>query len=408
MGRQSDLDRNPRHVVSTKLARILGNPWCERILMEMASRSEMSASQFVKEVGGDLATIARCFVRLANEDLIEFVAFAPSGAKLFRLVHRAHIDTATWEGLSDADRRGFSGSILDSYTARIGEAVISGTFDAELDRHLSWTPVSLDGVGLSQLNDVLDGVLDSLPVLEAESSRRLAVSEAAAIPITLGLASFRIPEIPDEDRRLLRPLADRHVPTNARPDAMDMRVLTAAASKWRSRILMEISTRPLSPSRFCRDVGGSMSNISRCFNQLAEWRLIELAEKRTGGRRRGSVEKMYRQLASAHLSTKTWERLPWQIRSKFSESILDSYLARFAEAFDAGTFDQDADRHFSWAPANLDRSAWKTLVRRLDEVLDLLPGLEREALSRIADGSRIPVIVGLSAFRSPGRKMERA
>ncbi len=166
---------------------------------------------------------------------------------------------------------------------------------------------------------------------------------------------------------------------------------------------MELNARPLSPSQFVEEIGGSMTHISRCFRQLAEWGYAEVIEERKGGRHGGGVERVYRNTQRAYIDTATWETLPRFLRNEFSNSILGSYLARITEAIKAGTFDLETDRHLSWAPVNLDRIAWNQIIESLDEVLDWLPELEAEAAERMQMTAEepIPTTIGLAAFRSP-------
>jgi hypothetical protein len=177
----------------------------------------------------------------------------------------------------------------------------------------------------------------------------------------------------------------------------------ALANPWRSRILMELSSRPLSPSQFVEEVGGELTNISRCFRQLAEWDFVEVVETRSGGRRRGGVEHVYRSIQRAYVDTETWKDMPRFLRDDFSGNILASYFARISAALDAGTFDAEVDRHLSWDGVALDRQAWLELGAHLDEVLESLPGLEAESARRMAESGEepIPTTVGLAAFRSP-------
>ena len=132
---------------------------------------------------------------------------------------------------------------------------------------------------------------------------------------------------------------------------------------------------------------------------------IEVIDERPGGRHGGGVERIYRNTQQAFFSTEEWKQLPPVLRSEFSNAILGSYLARITEAIRAGTFDAETDRHLSWIPILLDRAAWAKVASQLDEILDWLPELERESLSRTkADlASLIPTTVGLASFRSPIR-----
>jgi DNA-binding HxlR family transcriptional regulator len=184
--------------------------------------------------------------------------------------------------------------------------------------------------------------------------------------------------------------------------AFDPRMAKALSNKWRSRILFELSSRPLSPSQFVEEFGGSMTHVSRCFRELAEWGLVEIVEERKGGRRGGGVERIYRGLRRPFFDTASWESLPLIVRQEMSQSFLNAYMERVTEAIDAGTFDAEDDRHFSWKPVLLDRPAWTELSQTLDGVLEWLPELEGESLQRTeSPDDLIPAIVGLASFRMP-------
>jgi DNA-binding transcriptional ArsR family regulator len=394
--------------IGPRMAGALTDPWRSRILMELSGRP-MSPSQFVHQVGGDLTHISRCFRQLATWNYLEVIEERPGrrrGASIehvYRAIQRAHFDTTTWEGLPRFQRDVVSNSILGSYFRRVTEAITAGTFDQEVDRHLSWDGAVLDRRAWSELGTELDRILDWLPTLEAATVERTQGSEEE-IPATVGLAAFRSPQPAAVMLTAPRRRAEPSEPRRPRSrQLISIELAKAMRNRWRSRILMELNARPLSPSQFIEEVGGSPSHVSRCFRQLAEWGYIEVIEERPGGRRGGGVELVYRNTRRAHFDTETWAGLPPLLRSEFSNSILGSYLARITEAIHAGTFDAEPDRHLSWIPVTLDRQAWSTVSTRLDKVLEWLPALEAESLKRNRGPleALIPTTVGLASFRSP-------
>lgn len=395
-------------VISAKMAKALSDVWRSRILMELSVRP-LSPSQFVEEVGGEISEIGRCFRQLAAWDYIEVVDIRTGQGQrqggvehVYRSIQRAHFDTSVWEGLPGPHRAAFSGSILESYFARITEAITAGTFDDELDRHLSWDVVPLDRLAWNQLGTRLDQILYWLPVLAAEAARRMARSGEKPIPTTAGLAAFRSPIASQlaMPPRIHDQLAS--VP-EVSPFVISAKMAKAVANKWRSRILMELRVRPMSATQFVNEIGGGQRNINRCFQQLAEWDYIEVVDILTGGRRRSAKEKIYALKQRAHFDTRTWEDLPRFLRDEFSASILHSYFARIAEAIEAGTFDAELDRHLSWDGVALDRIAWSQLTVAADEALYWLPTLEEEAAERMTESGEEPILttVGLAVFRSP-------
>jgi hypothetical protein len=122
--------------VSSKMARALADTWRIRILAELSVR-RLSPSQFVAEIGGELTDIARCFRQLEEWGYVTLIEERPGrrgGAAIehvYEGVGKAHFSTATWETVPRSDRDAVSRSILDSYFARIAEAVRAGTFDED-------------------------------------------------------------------------------------------------------------------------------------------------------------------------------------------------------------------------------------------------------------------------------------
>lgn len=395
--------------ISAQMARALADAWRSRILMELSTRA-LSPSQFVDQVGGELTHISRCFRQLAKWGYLEVAEERPGRRRgaavehVYRSIQRAHFDTATWEGMPRFHRDVVSDSILGSYFSRVGEAIEKGTFDDELDRHLSWDGVVLDRPAWQQLATRLDRTLARIPDLEAQATKRLSPGEGESILTTIGLASFRSPQPPEvmlkSPRRHPEPLRSSDAPS---PFVISPNMARALSNRWRSRILMELNARPLSPSQFVEEIGGSMTHISRCFRQLAEWGYAEVVAERKGGRHGGGVERIYRNTQRAYIDTPTWATLPRFLRNEFSSSILGSYLARINEAIREGTFDLETDRHLSWVSVALDRAAWNEIIKMLDDILNCLPELEAEAAQRMKStpGESIPTTVGLAAFRSP-------
>lgn len=392
--------------ISPRMARALADRWRLRILEELSVRP-LSPSQFVERVGGELAVIGRCFRQLADWGYIEILETKRGGNRrggvehVYRRIQRALFTTEVWEQLPQDYREESTGSGLESYIARISEAIEAGTFDDELDRHLSWEGYLLDRIAWTQLVTRLDEILFGLPDLALEAAKRMAITGEAAIPTTVGLSAFRSPT---EMTGHLPRAGDGQSPQPvATPLVINAKTAKALANEWRSLILMELRVRPLSATQFLKEFGGDKSWINRCFRQLAEWDYIELIDVKTGGKRRGGKEKIYRLKQRAFFDTETWRLLPRFLRDECTAAFLHSFFARVDEAIAAGTFDADVDRHFSWDGVALDRLAWTEVMDRLDEVLAWVPELEKAAVERIGKTGEppIPTTVGLAGFRSP-------
>jgi DNA-binding transcriptional ArsR family regulator len=185
--------------------------------------------------------------------------------------------------------------------------------------------------------------------------------------------------------------------------ATDPGLVRTLANPWRARILGELYLQPMSPSQFVEQIGGEISTISRHFRALADWGYIEVIDEKSGGKRRGGVEHIYRTTQRDLLDTEAWSTLSLAARETRTRGTVAFLFRRISEAVDAGTFDAEIDRHLSWDAVNLDRQAWEELGVRLDELLAWLPELAAESAQRMAESGEepIPSTVGLTAFRSP-------
>ena len=389
------------------MARAVADPWRLRILAEVSVKP-LSPSQFVEEFGGELTQVSRCFRQLAEWGYVEVVEERPDRRRgaavehVYRAIRRAYFGPSAWEDVPPDERTAASLSVLDAYQERIRAAIEAGTFDQEVDRHLSWDAVALDRSAWTEVGVQLDRVLDSLAEHEIASNRRLAASGGEPIPTTVGLAAFRSPEPPSV---ILRGANRRRAETDINfgfSQTINPTLTKALSNKWRSRIFAEVSVRPLSPSQFVEEFGGSMSHVSRCFRELAKWGFIEIVEERKGGRRGGGVERIYLSTQRPHFDAPAWESFPLLVRDEISRFFLANYFGRVADAIKAGTFDADTDRHLSWKPIIVDRDAWTKISESLDEILDELPRLEVESVERTDDlDSLIATTVGLASFRCP-------
>jgi DNA-binding transcriptional ArsR family regulator len=194
------------------------------------------------------------------------------------------------------------------------------------------------------------------------------------------------------------------------PGSAGSKLIRTLANPWRARILGELYARPMSPSQFVNEMGGEISTISRHFRQLADWGYLEVVDEKSGGRRRGGVEHVYRAMQRNQLDSEAEAQLPRDVREERSRYAITSLFRRFTEAVDAGTFDSLPERHLSWDAVSLDRQAWKEVTDRLDALLASLPQLETEAAQRMKESGEdsIYATIGLAAFPSPTGSKLRA
>jgi hypothetical protein len=180
------------------LATAVGNPWRFRIL-EAASLEDVSPSSFIRDYGGEISNISRHFRQLAKWGYLQEVERKSGGSRrggvehVYRSVHRAHLDTPSSRGLSKLLREDISETILAAYLTEVRAALDAGTFDADVDRHLSWMAIELNEECFQELGGWLDDLLARLPALQEKAREQMKESGERPIDATVGLTSFRVP-----------------------------------------------------------------------------------------------------------------------------------------------------------------------------------------------------------------------
>jgi DNA-binding transcriptional ArsR family regulator len=194
------------------LATALGNPWRFRIVAA-AFAAPLSPSQFVRRYGGEISNVSRHFRNLAEWGYLEKVKTVTGGEHrganmtIYRATGGAYLDMPASKDLPEMFRRGISDRILETFFERVSVSLETGTFDAEVERHLSWDVGEFDAEAFRQLSSWLDEVLARLPALRREAKRRMEESGEEPIPTTVGLFSFRSPSVPASDD--VDPIADQ-------------------------------------------------------------------------------------------------------------------------------------------------------------------------------------------------------
>ena len=389
-----------------KLASALTDPLRGRILVELEART-LSPSQFTREEGDDINRVSRCFRQLERCGYAEVVEERPGRQRgksiehVYGRISMNHFDSWTWPEDPRIERILSSFPAFEAYFTRIIEAVEAETFDQETDRHLSWDIRALDETARSQIAERLGQIEAWLPRLEVESARRGQEATREVIPATVGLFAFPCPQSPEEV--LYRRRGAKLTTAEGQPFELSPEMANAMANRWRGRILLELVAKPMSPSEFIARVGGDTSYVARCFRDLADWGLIELIETRTGGRRRGGVERVYRSAQGFHCKMPVWQTLPQLLRIELSSCVVAGYVDRLDEAIDADIPQNEPVPSLVCRPAVFDRAAWHSVNRELDTILDWTPQLERESVERAGPDRRglSATALGMACFRSP-------
>jgi predicted transcriptional regulator len=365
----------------------------------------LSAARFFKKHGGgSSARVDRHFKKLAKHDWLRLVRVVKPGAgrkggeeHIYRATELAVFDDETWALLPYSLKAFFSWRSVTQLAERIREAMEAGTFDAQPNRHLSWTPFAVDQLGWERVVEAVNALFASL--FEEQEDAKLRMQESGAEPLvaTVGLLAF-------ESATPRRTTAVRDLVTPRRECGMPFaeRLARVFADELALTILTELNIRTMSVRSFQAQFGGSERKIRRLFKRLEEAGWIERVAEKTGGRRRGSREQFYRATGLAIFDNKTWKEVPLEAKHAHSWTTAMQLLEQVRKAVDAGTLDSRDDRHLTWSLLRLDKEGWDKIAAACDELFACALKERDMAADRLAESGDSPIMMTLAvaAFES--------
>jgi hypothetical protein len=179
---------------------MLRHPLRVRIL-EVANARDISPVQFLREDlsppgGYGLSHISHHFSELEKGGCLRVIKLIPrrgSVEHIYRGLARAFFSDEDWEGMTVAERRKVSKTMLQGLMARADGAILADTFDKRADRHLSWIAMPLDEQGWTELTELQAETLSRADEIRVEAGERLAATGEEGFPATFGALAFESP-----------------------------------------------------------------------------------------------------------------------------------------------------------------------------------------------------------------------
>lgn len=217
--REHAKSRRPRGIESKrgsggsdkKRFEVLHHPWRVRVL-EVLSERDMSCAQVVdegwipdlaeldrNEAISKLAYHFRLLRRVGAIEVVEENARRGSTELICRGLARAYFSTEEWAKLPQETRRDISRTVLQGLMARAEGALLHDTFDQRFDRHLVWSPMTLDDQGWSEMAALMDGMAEAAAQINREAEERLNQSGEEPIRSTWGQLHIESPPPPRRD-----------------------------------------------------------------------------------------------------------------------------------------------------------------------------------------------------------------
>jgi hypothetical protein len=182
------------------------------------------------------------------------------------------------------------------------------------------------------------------------------------------------------------------------------RMARVLVAPLRTRIMIAASVRPMSSTMFQEEHGGgAISRINDNFKELARYGWLVPVETRTGGRRRGGIERLYRAVQVPAFDSNTWPALPRAMRELYSWGAYTTLVEEAEGALVAGTMEARSDRRLTCLPCFADRLAWDRILERADGLFGFILEELTRADSRLAISTErpIPATAALAVFESP-------
>jgi len=190
----------PTPFFPVQLAKVLADPEALQILAQLNVR-EMSPKQFHDEFGGaSLASIGRRFKKLARGGWLKLVREERGGKRrgatehFYRAIGPAILDTDDWSKLPNSLKATLTWKTFEQLRERVQQAMGAGTFDARVDRHLSWTPLLLDQRGWETVLAAVNTLFHTVLIEARSAEQRMVETGEEPIEATIALAAFESPK----------------------------------------------------------------------------------------------------------------------------------------------------------------------------------------------------------------------
>jgi DNA-binding transcriptional ArsR family regulator len=169
-----------RDITDPSLAKALAHPLRTRILSALEDRTA-SPSQLAEELGAPLGVVSYHVRRLAALRFLKLVKRVPRRGAVehyYTAVAGPTITDAAWGSTPEIAKQAMISTVLANIGRRAADAASTGGFD-DAQAHISRSPMVLDQRGWAAVARELNGVLERLEAIEAESADRLAREDHA-------------------------------------------------------------------------------------------------------------------------------------------------------------------------------------------------------------------------------------
>jgi hypothetical protein len=393
-----------------RLAVVFAVPIRLKIVTELYQR-ELSPKQFYEEFGGgSVSRVARQFKILKEAGWLRHVrSEGPGGARrgatetIYRATDLPFCDQETYAMLPYSIRIGFAWNTFKEIAAMLREAMEGLTFQARPDSQLVGTRLLLDEEGCCRVAEAVTREFAAQYEEQEDARRRASHAGEELIRVGSLLLSFELPSGNGPPRPTLIEERTPLIPFPVRvskvfKDEVCMQIVDDA-NRGEASIPMFYARYG---ERFDLDEGA----IRRRFKILADIGWLKVVDQKSGGKRRGGMERFYRATGPAlydEEENSPWAEVPDSLR-KTDDWKTFAELSEWAKkAMAAGTFHNRDDTCLAWSILSLDQQGWESIVESLEKLWAFILKEQELAQVRLRRSGEEPIAlaVAIGAFETP-------
>lgn len=191
--------------LNQRLIKALGHPLRVKLLAYLNDR-EWSPNELSEELNEGLSQVSYHIKVLRDLEMIEMTKTEPRRGAVehyYRAIERAYIPRWMARLLPRSGNEIVGSDILGAIEEDLVASVKSGKFYEREDTHASYTPVTLDGTGCEEADEVAINAIKEILEIHGKSANRRAKGEGDGeyIPVSAGFLIFG--SVLDEEKRKL-------------------------------------------------------------------------------------------------------------------------------------------------------------------------------------------------------------
>jgi DNA-binding transcriptional ArsR family regulator len=191
--------KNKKDGVEQIVAKAFAHPLRVQILI-ILNEKVASPNMLAQQLDESLNLVAYHVRVLEKYDCIELIDTKQRrGATehFYRATRRQFLSDDEWARMPASLRPGMAAAVLKSVFEDLETAARAGTLEEVDDIHITRTPMVLDRQGWTDVSELLQGALDRLLEIQAQSSERIATSGDSGTLAKVHLLHFKSPS-PEE------------------------------------------------------------------------------------------------------------------------------------------------------------------------------------------------------------------